>query len=137
MSTNARVGYVRDDGKVEHIYVHWDGYLQGAGETLLNNYDSKEKLEKLMKLGNLSILGTEPIDFPDGWNGSTPDDRCLSYASRGDEHGNAYVSDLEDYVEDTVGSYEYAYLWNRGTWLWWKYGTMRGTVEAGLKKGAK
>lgn len=135
MGTSARVGYIRDDGKVEHIYVHWDGYLQGAGKTLLDNYNSKEKLEKLMKLGDLSILGMEPIDFPDGWTGSTPDDRCLSYACRGDKNVSARVDNLEDYSENIVGDYEYAYLWDKGTWKYWKYGSLKGTVEAGLKRG--
>jgi hypothetical protein len=65
MSTNSRIGIEKEDGTIESIYVHWDGYLEGVGATLLRSYTEKEKVEKLIALGALSSLFDE-VDIPDG-----------------------------------------------------------------------
>jgi hypothetical protein len=95
MSTNATIAMAHPGtDTIEYIYLHWDGYIHnGAGETLAMHYTTPEKVKKLMALGDLSILGTEPIDFPDGWKPGTevPDDRCLSYAARGESSPSTHL----------------------------------------------
>ena len=59
MSTRSRVGLLRDDGTVKSIYVHFDGYKEGVGKTLQKHYTKVEDIEKLLELGNLSVLGSE------------------------------------------------------------------------------
>jgi hypothetical protein len=41
--------------KVKSIYCHWDGYLDGVGNTLLKHYDSA-KANNLVALGDMSSL---------------------------------------------------------------------------------
>ena len=57
MSTNSTIRMVLPTGKAtKPSYVHWDGYPEYMMENL-KNYDTIEKVEELLALGNLSILG--------------------------------------------------------------------------------
>lgn len=64
MSTNATIAINRKNGTRTAIYLHFDGYIEAAGTTLQLAYNTAEKVEELLKLGDLSILGyyTEPTD---------------------------------------------------------------------------
>jgi hypothetical protein len=59
MSTRSRIGYVTDDGKVISIYCHWDGYPSNNGSILLKHYTDKEKVARLISLGDISCLEAE------------------------------------------------------------------------------
>lgn len=59
MSTRSRIGIEREDGTVESIYCHFDGYPAHVGKMLLEHYQDGEKIEELLKLGNISSLGAE------------------------------------------------------------------------------
>jgi len=54
MSTNSAIGVVIN-GKIKAVYCHWDGYLDGVGKTLLENYD-QSKAELLVAEGDISSL---------------------------------------------------------------------------------
>lgn len=56
MSTNSRITLKRLDGTSTSIYCHWDGYIEYNGLLLQLCYDTPEKIEKLLKLGDLSSL---------------------------------------------------------------------------------
>jgi len=71
MSTRSRI-YTKasSEGKypARSIYCHFDGYIAGVGKTLLNHYTDPEKVNDLMRLGDLSSLGKEigeKINFND------------------------------------------------------------------------
>lgn len=55
MSTNAHIGISRGKNKVEFIYLHWDGYPSYALEMLKEHYKDREKVEKLIALGDISV----------------------------------------------------------------------------------
>jgi hypothetical protein len=58
MSTRATISYFDEDTKKYHsIYLHNDGYLEGAGKILKEHYSSLEKVKELVALGSISILG--------------------------------------------------------------------------------
>jgi hypothetical protein len=59
MSSPAFIGVEDKDGFVTYINLHTDGSLQWAGKTLVNHYNSQEKAEALVALGNLSLLRPE------------------------------------------------------------------------------
>ena len=67
MSTNAHiirpVPEIGDD-LYQVIYVHWNGYPEGVGKTLLEHYTDPDKIDRLFELGDMSYLGyeTDPID---------------------------------------------------------------------------
>jgi hypothetical protein len=119
MSTNSSIAWQRPDGKYEAIYCHWDGYIRGVGKCLLENYN-ESNLPTLMALGDLSVLGAEPIDYPAGRDPgvSVPDNRCLSYAARGDYTPSAVYDSKVQYADYIC--LEYNYLFENGTWFVWK-----------------
>lgn len=57
MSTRCLIGRKIKDNKVEYIYCHHDGYLDGVGEILKTYYTNDDVIDKLMALGDLSALG--------------------------------------------------------------------------------
>jgi len=59
MSTRSTIASVLKNGTVKQVYCHFDGYLDGVGKTLKENYTDTKKLNKLLKLGALSTLGPE------------------------------------------------------------------------------
>ena len=115
MSTRSTVGAVQRNGFIKAIYVHFDGYPTGVGYTLKNSYNTVEKVEELLNLGDLSVLddliGEQQI--PARRRPGT----CLAY---GRDYGQANVeakffpsiSKWLPYYSDA----EYAYLFNGGVW---------------------
>ena len=40
MGTRSKIGILRRDGTVDHIYCHWDGYPEHNGVILFNDYSN-------------------------------------------------------------------------------------------------
>lgn len=63
MATRSRIAIEKKgvDGTqiVESIYCHWDGYPSNNGKILLEHYQDREKVEKLIALGDISSLAAE------------------------------------------------------------------------------
>ena len=64
MSTRALIAKELKNGKYKTIYCHNDGYPKGVGKTLLTEYNTEEKLDALLNLGDLSILGKQLAPDP-------------------------------------------------------------------------
>ena len=63
MSTSSWIGFRNKDKTIRFIYCHHDGYIKnGVGETLVKHYSDPETINKLLDLGDLSALGTEPVE---------------------------------------------------------------------------
>ena len=58
MGTRSLIGRENVDGSIDAVYCHWDGYLSHNGRILLDHYDMA-KLDRLIRLGDLSSLGGE------------------------------------------------------------------------------
>ena len=56
MSTHSTIAINRKDGTRTAIYCQFDGYIEGVGVTLQLAYNTAEKVEELLKLGDLSVL---------------------------------------------------------------------------------
>jgi hypothetical protein len=112
MSTRSRIAIENQDGTVDSIYCHFDGYLSGVGKTLFNHYD-QEKLEKLLELGDISSLGESTIDT------------IAYHRDRGEDLYFKTFKDVEDLFENGFNSFEeYIYcLTKEGIWLVRKIGS--------------
>ena len=76
MATRALIGKDNGDGTNDVIYVHFDGYLEGVGETLLQYYRTQDMVDQLIAAGDRSCLTDNPTDgglyrqgptgYPDG-----------------------------------------------------------------------
>ena len=100
MATRSTIAIQHEDGSVDQIYAHWDGYLQGVGATLLEHYQDRKKVQDLIAHGDVSILGSE-IGVKQDFN-SPVKGMCLFYArDRGEDGVQArpFVS-LSDYEQN-------------------------------------
>jgi hypothetical protein len=108
MSTRSRIGVLNENGSIESVYCHSDGYPEGVGETLTSNYNSEEKAREIISLGDLSFLGDDLT------SGNT--------AAYGRDRGEDDVGSKKSRTEkgfitltsETGG--EYAYLFTAGHW---------------------
>src|SRR5574344_762515 len=57
MSTRSNIAYKINDKQVKVIYCHWDGGLSNVGQTLVDCYDTPNKVKELVDFGNISSLG--------------------------------------------------------------------------------
>lgn len=116
MSTRSNIAIQRKDGTKTGIYCHYDGYIEYVGAILYENYNTAEKVEELLALGNLSSLGTD-IDSCFAYHRDGGEELCFSDDEQEfnyvfvEEKGIWYVTSIsEDYTE----TLEEAYRWSVG-----------------------
>lgn len=120
MSTRSAIGIQRKDGTIEAIYCHWDGYPSGNGKILLNNYNDVKKINKLLKLGDLSQLGEEPISKKEFWKDSSKlGKNCLAYNDRGEKTHSIKFETYKNFKGFYKNCWcEYIYLFDVKTHQW-------------------
>jgi hypothetical protein len=111
MATRSRIAIENQDGTVDSIYCHFDGYLRGVGKKLMEHYD-KEKLKNLIELGDISVLG------------ESTEDTVAYHRDRGEDLHSTHFLDVEGLFENGFRSgEEYIYcLTKNGLWLVNRYG---------------
>ena len=151
MSTRCRIGIKLNDGRVVSIYNHSDGYPSVVGRILNEHYNTRKRIMSLMNLGDISILGIEPVDCPELWDFESGmsalamDDHymnipfCRTYKGRGEKGVGAEVSaSVEEYVNNLCEEYNYLYDegWYESTSYWKRGGiyATRTTDKAGGRK---
>ena len=127
--TRSAIGVVTGDGSIRAVYCHYDGYLDGVGKTLLENYKDFESIMDLVSFGDMSSLGTsigEKHDF-NRINISAEEkertkDWCMFYNR---DRGESDVSfgtfqNEEDFFDHYIGcGCEYLYLFEHATAEWY------------------
>lgn len=116
MATKSHIGKKLQDGSVKYIYCHYDGYPEHNGEILKEHYTDEAKIDALLKLGDLSILGPEIGEKQDFNDRSTHNkDWCVAYGrDRGEANTTARISKMKDFIEQN-----YNYVWENGEWHCW------------------
>ena len=105
MSTNALVAYTRSDGSIVSSYVHYDGYVTGVGETLLEHYNDEKSALSVSVGGYYSSL-SEDLDA--SLNNSVHNEEPEMFDS---------FNEFRDYVEEN-SHLEFCYLWLDGRWIY-------------------
>jgi hypothetical protein len=107
MATRSRIAIENQDGSVTSVYCHWDGYIKSNGVILNDNYNTKDKVEELIALGDLSSLDITI-------------DRTVSYhRDNGEDLNQKPFNNVEELFEDGFRSgVEYIYCFTKdGIWL--------------------
>ena len=131
MSTHAFIAKKVDENSYRTIYCHWDGYLEWVGRILVEDYNTQEKVNRLLDLGDISILYSKldpdprcPHSFDNPQPGVTiaygrdrkekgTDARIKTFADLADRnHGICYV-----YVYTEDKGWQYFQPWSRDTSL--------------------
>lgn len=133
MSTRSNIAILYPNGSVKGIYCHSDGYPSYNGEILLNHYATVEKVEALMDLGHLSVLGREigvkhdfnwMDKFPlNEWEKMTKDPRynmCRAYGrDRGEKKQSAVkFKSLSAALNAFDNDYTYVFNVETSSWLY-------------------
>ena len=109
MSTRSNIAVeLKDSKKVKTVYCHFDGYIQGVGQTLVENYKSYDDAVSLLQFGGISSLGNnlkETSFYSRDWG--RKDDNCVEYQ-------NEFA-----FIYDMTGStwIEYIYLFKDNKWF--------------------
>lgn len=139
MSTRSYICKENKDGTYTGIYCHSDGYLTYNGAMLLDHYNEREKVEKLIGLGDLSVL--YPNIDPDPSRPHSFDERqndvCVFYGrDRGETDTEAKEVDLKNLDEDIW--IEYCYVYGKDdVWRYFENGHLKEglkSVQEGLDK---
>ena len=120
MSTRGTIAVVHGDGSVSQVYCHYDNYLSGTGATLVEHYDSLERAEYLVSLGDISVLGSLIEPTSDSHTFGHPDVDVTVYYGR--DRGETdceprHYSSVNNYL-DNRSSEEYNYLYQSGAWFY-------------------
>ena len=123
MSTRSVIGIIRKDGKIECISCHYDGYLHGVGDMLLNHYMVQDKIEKLLELGDISTL-KENVEPVTGVQHSFENPDAHTTIAYGRDRGDKNIQSVEfDNIEKFQYEFnnswcEYAYLYDESKQEW-------------------
>lgn len=132
MSTRSYICKENLDGTYTGIYCHCDGYLTYNGAMLLDHYSTRERVERLLSLGNLSSLNEKiepdpslPHSFED-----RQEDVCVFYGrDRGEKKQEAMDVSLEE-IDDPDSWIDYCYVYGKdGRWRFFEC----GRLNEGLK----
>lgn len=122
MATRSLIGKLNSDNTVNYIYCHWDGYPSHNGAILQEHYNTLEKVDALLALGDLSSLGKEigeKHDF-DFHFGKPNEDWCTAYGrDREEDEEDVEVKKcvLKSYPSVGANSWtEYQYLFTDKGW---------------------
>lgn len=102
MSTRSIIAKDLNNGKVKYAYCHWDGYPDGVGRVLIENYNS-ENIDELLELKGFSTLKytveeTEKNQCVDMEEISNECDKNDLFNSSNPYYGVEYVYVLEENI---------------------------------------
>jgi hypothetical protein len=130
MSTRSRIAIEKQDGTVDSIYCHFDGYLEHNGKVLNEHYTDEASIWGLIALGDLSILGPE-IGEQQDFNGPRNKQWCLAYGrDRGETGVEARKCSYVDYTKEHFEEYVYLFTPGKG----WEVRSYGASYWADLSK---
>lgn len=128
MGTRSDIIVHLSDDTWARIYCHWDGHIEHNGRILHRHYNSQEKAEALIALGDLSVLGEKiGIEHPFEWRSRTQpgsalykryEKMCLAYGRDRKERDAEAVRGASIYeVWPPADTWtEFTYVWDQGKW---------------------
>ena len=113
MATRSYIGIRNTDASVDYIYCHFDGYPEYNGAILTEHYSNTNRVNELLNLGDLSVLGKfigEKNDFNDRVR-----DTCLAYGrDRGESNVGKKNTGYDELI--TNQNVDYVYVFDGDYW---------------------
>ena len=116
MATRSYIGVKNPDQTVSYIYCHFDGYPEHNGKILTEHYTTMDKVNALMRLGDLSILAPEIGEKQDFTDRTTQNSNwCLAY---GRDRGETGVGAANGTYNDLINDHDvdYVYIFDGEFW---------------------
>ena len=117
MSTRSRIGILQKDLSVKSVYHHWDGYPEWLGVTLEKQYNTEEKVAKLIDGGNMSSCWSDN-QYDEEKQEFVKNDPRPEYYGGDDERPHDNES-IQDFLKDANMSEEFLYLFTSEGWRAW------------------
>ncbi len=116
MSTNAHISlFIEKENLIKTIYLHFDGYINGAGKILYEYYNEYEKVLNLIEMGDISSLKSNIFNSTFFYRDRNEDLNINSYYVDDDNIdtiSESYLNQLNFIIE-----YEYIFIHNK----WYVY----------------
>jgi hypothetical protein len=120
MATRCFIGKALPNGNITGIYCHSDGYPGYTGLRLEAHYTDSAKIDALLALGDISILGDEIGEKHNFDDYETHRDWTKAYhRDRGEGLNPNRMYESLEVMEENVGSdigAEWAYVWTGDQW---------------------
>lgn len=121
MGTHAFIAKKTNENNYRTIYCHWDGYPEWVGRILVEDYNTPDKVDRLINLGDISALYSK-LDpdpkFPHSFDNPQP---CVTIAygrDRKEKGVDARVMTFSELTDrNNCVSYVYIYTEDQG----WQY----------------
>lgn len=138
MSTRSRIAVLQSSGKIHSVYCHSDGYPSYNGKMLKAHYNTEEKANELVNLGDLSFVEKSPVPLPSApvahfyGEGEPPILTTHSFDNpqkgvtiayhrdRQEEFNKTVFENIEEFKKATTNSNhceEYYYFFQEGKWF--------------------
>ena len=135
MSTRSNIALEFENGQYMVIYCHSDGYLTYNGAILLKHYNTRDKIEELVKLGDLSCLAPQINPDPNKPHSfeyeNRQDNVCVAYGrDRNEENTQARILSKDEMFSN--GWIEFFYVFTLDDK--WKYYDYYHKVLRDVKK---
>lgn len=129
MSTRSRIGILKNNGSIESIYCHLDGYPEWVGKKLYRYYNDPEKINNLIQLGDISHLenNLEPnpeIPHKFGYDTEQKDVVVAYHRDRNEDWSfvkpllSKDIKEFEKYCLDSDQEYAYLYDEKNSKFIW-------------------
>jgi hypothetical protein len=121
MSTRSTIWIKKDEDKYDGIYCHFDGYLDGVGKTLIENYTDINKVIALIELGAISSLG-KSIECPEKHSLNNPIKGYTVAYFRDDKEESEICIYKDKSLNEIENDYseEYNYIFDNNKWYYFK-----------------
>jgi hypothetical protein len=145
MATRSTISVLKEDGTVEQVYCHWDGYVdvkvEGCvGMVLNNHYRDRSKAEELISLGWMSSLG-EMVHPPEGVEHSFdkphPDVTVYYHRDRGEKNLPSETFRSYEHFMAKRRTEEFDYLFKDGEWFVWLNVVSESDCPKGWRQGVE
>ena len=103
MSTRSRIAKLNEDNTVTSIYCHFDGYLEGVGKTLIQQYPLGPS--DILKAGDIRTLpdrikDVELLGCGEAARTESLSEFCENWDSWGEEYGYLYKDNSWHVTQD-------------------------------------
>lgn len=144
MTTRSRIGILNTDGSIDSIYCQCDGYPEYVGRILMEHYRAEEQIRQLIGLGDLDILGVEPIAFENHAEYKQSVDGCqrgcYEKCANTQTYNQPFAPMMQTKDRDAYATFgmrcgeEYLYLFEQGEWWVYRENTIGWVKVADLLK---
>ena len=118
MATRSRVGYkVPGSQLVRSVYVHYDGYPSARLPILHEHFNTLEKVQELVSMGDISVIAPKVHPTTDTHSFDIQEnDVCVFYHRDRKEPLNFIEETEESFWNNTSSSEEFLYMYEEGDW---------------------